>query len=54
MLDNKRINPFLIVIASFLGTALLGSLILMQPWATQAGVTTKFLDAFLLPVQQFL
>ncbi len=45
MVKNKRINPFLLVILAFLLTMLLGAFLLSQPWATQAGFNTTFIDA---------
>lgn len=48
MLDFKRFNPFVMVISSFVFVALFGALVLMQPWATQSGVSTRFIDAFFI------
>ena len=41
--NNK--SPFRIIIAGFLLVILLGSLLLMLPAATRAGVSTSFMDA---------
>lgn len=43
MLKTNALNPFLLVVSAFLLVMLLGAILLMQPWASQA--QTSFIDA---------
>lgn len=44
-LGKRRVSPGQIIIAGFGGTILLGTLLLMLPWATRDGQGASFLDA---------
>ncbi|MDD7647292.1 MAG: potassium transporter TrkG, partial [Ruminococcus bromii] len=42
----KRLTSFQVIILGFLSVILLGTLLLMLPFSSRAGVMTPFLDAF--------
>ena len=53
-MKKKKLSPYIIIIISFAAMILIGSFLLMLPFATKEDYNLSYIDSLLLQRQQFV